>query len=200
MEMWTKGTPASSELLRAALGSLSDFSSDFSQIIQLFFHSVSLSSRRPSGGRNPRPNPLPGGLWRIHAWRALCGNWLSRLNYWCIDKPLLSFPREGTSWETDCLQTLLIRQSLNMCCSRLEVSTPAWMQRSILWMNAHSYLNLHTDIQIYVCITDVSPPSVGESWLGALSKTLIYCALNTLDDIHPQMEYCCSWAKYLFCL
>lgn len=59
-------------------------------------------------------------------------------------------------------------------------------------MSAHSYLNLHTDIQIYVCITDVSPPSVGESWLGALSKTLIYCALNTLDDIHPQMEYCCS--------
>lgn len=48
--------------LRAALGSLSDFSSDFSQIIQLFFHSVSLSSRRPSGGRNPRPNPIPGGL------------------------------------------------------------------------------------------------------------------------------------------
>lgn len=54
MEMWTKGSSASSELLRATLGSLLDFSSDFSQIIQLFFHSVSLSSRRPSGGRNPK--------------------------------------------------------------------------------------------------------------------------------------------------
>lgn len=57
MEMWTKGRSASSELLRPKLGSLSDFSSDFSQIIQLFFHTVSVSSRSPSGGRNPGTQP-----------------------------------------------------------------------------------------------------------------------------------------------
>ena len=49
---WSRERPGSPELLRATPGSLSDFFSDFSQTIQLFYCSLSLPSRGPSGGRN----------------------------------------------------------------------------------------------------------------------------------------------------
>lgn len=88
-------------LVRFLLSLQTDYSAFLPCCVTVFKETI-----RWKKSQNPVP---PGGLWRIHAWRALCGNWLLRLNYWFIDKPLLSSHREGMSWQTDCFKTLLTR-------------------------------------------------------------------------------------------
>lgn len=186
--MWTKGRAASSELLRARLASLSGFSSDFSHIIQLFFHSVSLSSRTPSsGGRNSK-NPIPhrrivknsclnSTLWELSFRTELLRHGQTSAFFSqgrnVLRSRLLKNPTNQIILEHDAAPDL---QSLYLYGCR-------GLFYSILWMNAHSYLNLHTDIQIYVYITDLIPPNW---WFGALSKTLIYCALSSLMTFIPR--------------
>lgn len=107
--VWSGERPASPELLKAALGSLLEFFSNFSEIIQLFYHSVSLSSREPSGERNlnsqlPHRRIMKNSCLKSTLWESTFKTEL--LMPWQTSALL---HREGMSRETDYLKSLLIR-------------------------------------------------------------------------------------------